>query len=67
MAAAYARQLVDPGGTRPIGGDRDSGDTSSLVRDGFHPWRTSPAAVPPPPGPQSLRERLGQAGQEPMT
>jgi hypothetical protein len=71
LAAAYARQLGDPSGSRPTPIGRDIGDTSSLVRDGFHPWRAHPAAVPPPPGPSTLRERLAGwwqgDGQEPMT
>lgn len=70
LAAVYGQQVLpDPDRPPPIG--RDPGDTSSLVRDGFNPWRVHPAAVPPPPGPSTLRERLagrlGQARQEPMT
>jgi hypothetical protein len=57
-AAAYSRTLMAEAGQRgptPIGSG--PAHTAALVRDGFSPWRASPAAEPIPPA-LTLRERL---------
>jgi hypothetical protein len=51
MAAIYSRPLdfADaPYGVRPRPLGRQDADTASLRRDGFHPWRADPVALPPP-------------------
>jgi hypothetical protein len=67
MAAVYGQQLLpDPDRPPPMG--RDPGHTLGLVRDSFNPWRPHPAAVPPPPGPMTRRERItGWWPDEPTT
>ena len=67
--AAYSRPiLADPYSTRPEPLGREVGDTSSLRRDAFNPWRAGPAEEPPPPAAAlTLRERMARLwrGDEP--
>jgi hypothetical protein len=68
LAAAYGQQVLpDPTRPQPLG--RDPGHTLGLIRDSFDPWRAHPAAVPPPPGPMTRRERIAGwwQGDEPTT
>jgi hypothetical protein len=59
--AVYGRQLLaEPGQRRPTPLGRETGDTSSLVRDSFRPWQASPAAEPRPRTPLTLRERVAK-------
>jgi hypothetical protein len=57
LADTFGRVLLDdPYRPEPIG--RQIGDTSSLRRDGFNPWRAHPAELPPTPAGGTLRDRL---------
>jgi hypothetical protein len=48
--------LPDPTRPEPLG--RQAGDTSSLVRDSFSPWRAHPAELPPSQAAGTMRDRL---------
>jgi hypothetical protein len=59
MAAAYGRTILpDPYRPEPVGRAVPA-DTSSLVRDGFNPWRGRPREEPPGP-PVTFRERVAR-------
>jgi hypothetical protein len=61
LAALAGRSVLpEPGQRRPPPLGREPGDTSSLVRDSFQPWSTSPAAEPRPRTPLTLRERVAR-------
>ena len=68
LAAAAGRVLLaDPYRPEPLG--RQVGDTSSLVRDSFSPWRAHPAELPPTTAGGTLRDRIVAwwQGDEPST